>query len=42
MPDAPEAVPHEAGTWRGSDMAAAATIVARSTRLVHMIATSNE
>src|SRR4249919_3944321 len=32
----------EAGTWRGSDMAAAATIVARSTRLVHMIASSNE
>jgi len=28
----------EAGTWRGSDMAHAATIVASSTRLVHMVA----
>ena len=32
----------EAGTWRGSDIAAAATIVARSTRRVHMFAASNE
>lgn len=28
----------DAGTWRGNDMAAAATIVARSTRRVHMFA----
>src|SRR5437763_11517918 len=28
----------EAGTWRGSDIAHAATIVASSTRLVHMVA----
>src|SRR5688572_25863410 len=30
----------EAGTWRGSDIAAAATIVASSTRRVHMFAAS--
>jgi hypothetical protein len=29
---------HEAGRWRGSDIAAAATIVARSTRRVHIAA----
>jgi hypothetical protein len=37
-PDAPLA--QDAGTTRGSDIAQAATIVARSTRLVHMIASS--
>jgi hypothetical protein len=31
---------HEAGTWRGSDIAHAATIVANSSRLVHMMASS--
>jgi hypothetical protein len=31
---------HEAGTWRGSDIAAAATIVASSKRRVHMFVTS--
>jgi hypothetical protein len=31
---------HEAGTCRGSVIAQAATIVASSTRLVHMVATS--
>ena len=30
----------EAGTWRGSDIAAAATIVAKSTRRVHRFASS--
>jgi hypothetical protein len=33
---------HEAGTCLGRDIAAAATIVARSTRRVHMIASSGE
>lgn len=31
---------HEAGTWRGSDIAAAATMVARSNRRVHMLVSS--
>lgn len=30
----------EAGTWRGSDIAAAATMVARSKRRVHMLVSS--
>ena len=29
---------HEAGTWRGSDMAHAATIVASNTLRVHIVA----
>jgi hypothetical protein len=33
----PRPAPQEAGTWRGSDIAHAATIVASSTRLVHMV-----
>jgi hypothetical protein len=33
---------HEAGTWRGSVIAHAATIVANSTRLAHMITTSEQ
>jgi hypothetical protein len=28
--------PQEAGTWRGNDIAHAATMVASSTRLAHM------
>jgi hypothetical protein len=31
---------HEAGTWRGSDIAAAATIVSSNSRRAHMSATS--
>jgi hypothetical protein len=40
MFDTPKFTPHEAGTWRGSDIAAAAISVARSTLRVHMLATS--
>jgi hypothetical protein len=39
--DVPSPAFHEAGTWRGSDIAHAATIVANSTRLVHMTISSN-
>jgi len=34
----PTPPPHEAGTWRGNDMAAAATSVASKTLRVHMFA----
>jgi hypothetical protein len=36
--EAPSAAVKDAGTWRGNDIAAAATIVARSSRRVHMFA----
>ena len=39
--DAPSAAVKDAGTWRGNDIAAAATIVARSSRRVHMFASGN-
>jgi hypothetical protein len=39
-PWAARPVVHEAGTWRGSVIAAAATMVARSNRRVHMLVSS--
>jgi hypothetical protein len=36
----PSPPPQEAGTWRGNDIAAAATSVASNTRLAHMFDSS--